>query len=346
MTASQRVRVAVDVMGGDNGPRDVVSGALEAVRREEDTDVVLVGAEDEILQCLPGEVVPVGVTVVHSTETIGMAESAPSVYRRRKDASVVVATRLLAERKVDALVSAGNTGAVVTASLLGLGRIQGVYRPAIASLVPTPTGQTVLLDVGANSDVKAVHLLQFAQMGRIYAQYVLGVDNPKVGLLNIGEESTKGSDVAQQAFQLLENSRENLNFIGNVEGRDILRGTADVVVCDGFTGNVILKFAESVIWMAVETTRRELARNLKFRFGALLLRPMLHRLRNKLNYEEYGGAPLLGVGGVVVIAHGRSSAKAIMNAVRVAARSARMRVEHRIREEVSRDHVRGEEAAG
>jgi glycerol-3-phosphate acyltransferase PlsX len=334
-------------MGGDLGPREVVEGALAAVRREPDgIDVVLVGDEAEIRPCLPPGALPYGVTVVHCTEMIGMAESAPSVYRRRKDASVVVAARLLGERKVDALVSAGNTGAVVTASLLGLGRIQGVYRPAIASLVPTPTGQTVLLDVGANSEVKPVHLYQFAQMGRIYAQHVLGVENPRVALLNIGEESSKGSEVAQQAFQLLEKTRESLNFIGNVEGKDILRGTADVVVCDGFTGNVILKFAESVIWMLVETAKRELATNLKFKAGVLLLKPLLHRLRNKLNYEEYGGAPLLGVQGVVVIAHGRSSAKAIMNAVRVGARSARTRVEQRIREDVSRDHIRGEEAAG
>lgn len=346
MTESSRVRVAVDVMGGDNGPRDIVAGALEAAVREPgEIEVVLVGDEAEIRGFLPKPDSRVAVSVVHCSEQIGMAESAPSVYRRRKDASVVVATRLLAERKVEAVVSAGNTGAVVTAGLIGLGRVQGILRPAIAVIVPTPTGQTVLIDVGANSEVKAVHLYQFAQMGRIYAQYVFDVPNPRVGLLNIGEESTKGSEVAQQAFKLLQNGRENLNFIGNVEGRDILRGTADIVVCDGFTGNVILKFAESVVWMAVETTRREMAKNLKFKTGALLLRPLLHRLKNRLNYEEYGGAPLLGVNGIVVISHGRSSAKAIMNAVRVGARSARMRIDHRIREEVSRDH-RGEEAAG
>lgn len=333
-------------MGGDHGPREVVLGALEAVSREpHGISVVLVGDEKEILSCLPEARPPIGVEIVHCSETIGMAESAPSVYRRRKDASVVVATRLLAGRKVDGLVSAGNTGGVVTASLLGLGRIQGIYRPAIATVVPTPKGQTILLDVGANSEVKAVHLYQFGVMGRVYAQAVMGVPNPRVGLLNIGEESTKGSEAAQQAFQLLDSSREHVNFIGNVEGRDILRGTADVVVCDGFTGNVILKFAESVIWMVVEMARRELATNLKFKVGALLLRPLLYRIRNRLNYEEYGGAPLLGVDGVVIIAHGRSSAKAIMNAVRAAARSARQRVEHRIKEEISREH-RGEEAAG
>ena len=274
-----------------------------------------------------------------------MAESAPEVYRRRKDASVVVATRLLAEHKVDGVVSAGNTGAMVTASLLGLGRLKGVFRPAIATLVPTPSRHTVLLDVGASSDAKPIHLYQWAVMGRVYAQYVFDVQNPKVGLLNIGEESSKGSELAQQAFRILEDSRESLNFIGNVEGRDILRGTADVVVCDGFTGNVILKFAESVVWMVVETTRREMATNLKFKVGASLLKPLLHRLRNKLNYEEYGGAPLLGVNGVVVIGHGRSSPKAIMNAIRAADRSVREHVDQKIREELARGQ-RAEEATG
>jgi phosphate acyltransferase len=347
LASSFRPVVAVDAMGGDHGPHVIVEGALDAARRYIDSlQVLLVGDEPEIRRLLPpGSEAELGVQIVHTSETIGMAESAPSVYRQRQDASVVVATRLLAEGQVDALVSAGNTGAVVTASLLGLGRVKGVFRPAIATLVPTPTRHTVLVDVGANSDTKPIHLYQFAVMGRVYAQYVFEVPNPRVGLLNIGEESSKGSELAQQAFKIMDDSRENLNFIGNVEGRDILRGTADVVVCDGFTGNVILKFAESVVWMAVETTRREMATNLKFKAGALLLRPLLHRLRNKLNYEEYGGAPLLGVNGVVVIGHGRSSAKAVMNAVRVAARSAREHIDQKIREELAREH-RGEEATG
>jgi phosphate acyltransferase len=347
LTDNGRSRVAVDAMGGDQGPGVIVQGAIEAARRAPGMfTVVLVGDEPEIRRHLPESMgAELGIEVVHTSETISMEESATSVYRRRKDASVVVATRLLAERKVDALVSAGNTGAVVTAALLGLGRLKGVFRPAIATLVPTPARHTVLLDVGANSECKPMHLFQYAVMGRVYAQYVFDVPDPKVGLLNIGEESTKGSEVYQQAFKILEDNRESLGFVGNVEGRDILRGTADVVVCDGFTGNVILKFAESVVWMAVETTRRELAKNLKFKFGALLLRPLLHRLRNKLNYEEYGGAPLLGVNGVVVICHGRSSAKAIMNAIRVAERGARERIDLKIREELAREH-RGEEATG
>ena len=199
-------------MGGDNGPLVVIEGALEAARRYRDTlQVVLVGDEPEIRRHLPASLAAeLQVEVVHTSETIGMAESATTVYRKRQDASVVVATRLMAERKVDAMVSAGNTGAVVTASLLGLGRLKGVVRPAIASLVPTPKSHTVLLDVGANSDIKPIHLLQFAVMGRVYAQYVFEVPNPKVGLLNIGEESSKGSEVAQQAFRMLDDSREKI----------------------------------------------------------------------------------------------------------------------------------------
>jgi phosphate acyltransferase len=334
-------------MGGDNAPQPIVEGAIDAARRlGDELRIVLVGDEAAVRPYLKPEVArELSIEVYHTSETIGMAESATSVIRRRRDASIVVATRLLSEGAVDALVSAGNTGAVVTSALLGLGRLQGVDRPAIASIVPTPTGHCVLLDVGANSDTKANHLFQFGVMGRVYAQYVFEVPNPRVGLLNIGEESSKGSEAAQHAFKMLDDSRANLNFIGNVEGRDILRGTADVVVCDGFTGNVILKFAESVVGMVVEVTRREMAENLKYRFGALLLKPLLHRLRNKLNYEEYGGAPLLGVNGVVVIAHGRSSPKAIMNAIRVGGISAREQVASKIREELTRES-RSAEAAG
>jgi glycerol-3-phosphate acyltransferase PlsX len=334
-------------MGGDNAPESIVVGGIQAAEAfGDELQVVLVGDENEIRRYLPeARARALAIEVVHSTESIGMGESATTAYRRKRDASIVVATRLLAKRDVDAVVSGGNTGGVVTASLLGLGRIKGVLRPAIATIVPTPTGHCVLLDVGANSDTKPAHLHQFAVMGSIYAQSVYNVSNPKVGLLNIGEESSKGSDLAQQAFKILEDNGGMINFIGNVEGRDILKGTADVVVCDGFTGNVILKFAESIVGMVVSTIRREFAKNLKFKFGALLLKPAFARVRRRLNYEEYGGAPLLGVNGTVVIAHGSSSALAIRNAVRVAAASARIGVDARIGEELARELHR-EEAAG
>lgn len=334
-------------MGGDRAPETIVSGAIEAAEMHgSELQIVLVGDAKEIEKFLPAErAAALGIEVAHATESIGMDESAPSAYRKKRDASIVVASRMLRERSVDAVVSAGNTGGVVTASLLELGRVKGVMRPAIASIVPTPTGHCVLLDVGANSDSKPVHLYQFAVMGSVYAHSVFGVDSPKVGLLNIGEESSKGSDLAQQAFKILKHGDGSVNFIGNVEGRDILKGTADVVVCDGFTGNIILKFAESVIGMVVGTIRKEFSRNLKFKLAALLLKPAFARVRNQLNYEEYGGAPLLGVNGTVVISHGSSSPKAIRNALRLAARTAKEGVVSKIGEEIARELV-GEEATG
>lgn len=341
------IRVAIDAMGTDLGPGTVIRGALDALDRgDSGLAVVLVGDEEEIRRHIPdGRLGSGDCEIVHCRDSIGMAESVPGAYRSRRDSSIVVGTRLLAERRVDAFVSAGNTSAVVTASLLGLGRLKGVLRPALGSIVPTPTGSVVLLDVGATSGVKPIHLLQFAMMGKVYAQYVLGVSNPKVGLLNIGEESSKGSEVYRQAFRMMDDVRDSLNFVGNVEGRDILRGRTEVIVTDGFTGNVLLKFAESVVGMVVEVTRREMASNLKYRIGALMLRPLLHRLRNRLNYEEYGGVPLLGVDGVVVIGHGRSTPKAIMNAVFAARQSAVERIDIKIREELARES-RGEDAVG
>lgn len=334
-------------MGGDHAPQSVVEGAIMAARLHgAEFRIVLVGEESCIRKHLsPADERDLEIEIVTAAESIAMDESGAASVRRKRDSSIGVATKLLKDRSVDAVVSAGNTGAVVTSSLLGLGRLRGVDRPAIASIVPTPTGHCLLLDVGAHSDPKPHHLYQWAVMGKVYTQQVYRVENPKIGLLNIGEESSKGSELTQQAFKLLDEGRGQMNFVGNVEGRDILTGAADVVVCDGFTGNVILKFAESVVGMAVKTVRHELERSLKFRLGALLLRPVFHRLRNRLNYEEYGGAPLLGVDGVVVIAHGRSSPKAIMNAVRVAATSAREGVDHKISEELARELQR-QEAAG
>jgi phosphate acyltransferase len=334
-----RIRVGVDAMGGDSAPAIEVEGAVAAARElTGSVEVVLVGDEDRIYRHLDrGLAKELGIRVHHTSERISMEESAAFSFRRKQDASIVVASRLQKDGEIDALVSAGNTGAVVTSSLLSLGRIPGVHRPAIAVLVPNPVGHTILLDVGANSDCKPVHLYQFAVMGMVYAREIFGVKNARVGLLNIGEEDSKGSDLAVQSYRLLQDARPNLNFIGNVEGRDILKGTADVVVCDGFTGNVILKFAESVIGMVMQTVRSGVEKNLKIRLGALLLKPVFRRLKARFNYEEYGGAPLLGVNGVCVISHGSSSALAIKNAIRVSADSARNRISERIKEELDRE---------
>jgi glycerol-3-phosphate acyltransferase PlsX len=309
-------------------------------------EVVLVGDQAEI----SSHQVRLGATklpisIVHTASKVDMSEKAVEAIRSKPDASIVVALRHLRRGDLDAVVSAGNTGAAVAATLLHLGRIPGVLRPAIAVIVPTPKGHCVLLDVGANSDCRPDQLFQFALMGRVYARFLFGVEEPSVGLLNIGEESSKGNDLAQQTFKRLEEQKERLHFVGNVEGRDVLKGTADVVVCDGFVGNVILKFAESVLNLLIDTTRREVSKSLKLRIGALLVKPVLHRIRARFNYEEYGGAPLLGVNGVTVIAHGSSSVKAIRNAVETAARSARLRIQDLIREEV-RIELQSRKAAG
>jgi phosphate acyltransferase len=337
----ERVCVGVDAMGGDSAPAVEVQGAILAARESNgEFEVLLVGDEERIYRHLDrAEAESLGIRVRHSAEWITMEESAAFASRRKQDSSIVVSARLLKEKQIDALVSAGNTGAVVSSMLLSLGRIPGIQRPAIGVLIPTPTGHTILLDVGANSDCKALHLYQFALMGKVYAQKVYHVPEPRVGLLNIGEEHSKGSEASVQAHKLLTESRPHMNFIGNVEGRDVLKGTADVVVCDGFTGNVILKFAESVVGMLLQTVRREMEKNLKFRVGAMLLKPVFKRLRSRFNYEEYGGAPLLGIDGICVIGHGASSPLAIKNAIKVAAKSASSRINDHIKEELDREQA-------
>jgi glycerol-3-phosphate acyltransferase PlsX len=263
-----------------------------------------------------------------------MAESAAASVRRKKDSSIAVGARIAREGETDALVSAGNTGAVVAASLLTLGRVEGVERPAIATVLPTPQGNVVILDVGATSDCKPFHLVQFAMMGSIYARIVLGVERPRVGLLNIGEEAEKGSELYYEAHRMLKQSP--VHFMGNVEGRDIILGTADVVVCDGFVGNVLLKFAESVVPVLSHMIKDEIMSDPLSAFAGLLLKPAFRRLKSRLDYAEVGGAPLLGVCGTTIIAHGRSNARAIKNAIRAGARCAAAGLVESIRVELQR----------
>ncbi|MAF27211.1 MAG: phosphate acyltransferase PlsX [Gemmatimonadota bacterium] len=329
------MRIAIDAMGGDGAPAVEVRGAIEAVAQDEtNTRVVLVGDEAVLREELSrqgAEGTP-EITIEHAPEQIEMGEDPARQVRRKRDASIVVATRLLKEGAVDGLVSAGNTGAVVASSLFLLGRLEGVRRPAIATFVPTNTGGAIILDVGATSDCTPQHLLQFGVMGAIYARRVLGRAEAKVGLLNIGEESSKGNSLVRGTYPLLQES--SLNFIGNVEGRDIFQGGADVVVTDGFTGNIVLKFSESVIHLVTSLIREEVGDDLRRRFGAVLMRPVFRSLSQQLDYAEYGGAPLLGVNGAVIIAHGSSSPKAIRNAVLVAARFAREGINDHIRNEL------------
>lgn len=301
------IRVAIDAMGGENSPRAEIEGGLAAVREADGAlEVVFVGRDEDVTRELDHhDHDGLLVSVVNAEEVIRMNESPASAVRRKRGASVVVATELHKRGEVDGLVSAGNTGAVAAASLLGLGMLSSVRRPAIASLFPTMKDPAVLLDVGASIDSRPTDLVEFAAMGDVFAHYVLGRERPRVALMNIGEEPTKGSQLTQQTYELL--SRSPLNFTGNVEGKSFLRGDADVVVCDGFVGNIVLKLIEGVKDMLVGAFGEDSG-------GAATM------LTSQFDYAEYGGAPLLGVAGVVIIAHGKSSPKAIKNAVKVAGR--------------------------
>jgi glycerol-3-phosphate acyltransferase PlsX len=314
------VKIALDAMGGDRAPEVIIEGALAAQREiGAAARIVLVGREDEIhggIARLGGA--SAGLEVVDARDVVSMGEQPSATLRKKKDSSIAVGLRLQAEGKVQGFISAGNTGAVAANALIILGRIKGVDRPAIATYVPTRKGGCILLDVGASIDPKPSHLVQYAVMGSCYAGSVLGKTNPRVGLLNIGEESSKGTDVMQEAHVLLQSS--GLNFVGNVEGRDIFAGSVDVTVCDGFVGNIVLKFAESIVDMVYGVIKQTVTADLRAKTGALLLRPAFQRLKEAFDYEEYGGAPLLGVDGVCMICHGSSSARAIKNAVLAARR--------------------------
>jgi len=307
------MRIAVDAMGGDFSPQEAVRGAVLAVK-EKRVHIILVGREQEIKKELSGAAFPEGlISVVDAREKIEMSDHPATAVRKKKNSSIVVANRLVKDGKADAVVSAGNTGAAMAASLLNLGRIPGIARPAIAVPMPTLNGTKVLLDAGANADCDPKDLLQFALMGTVYAEAVLGLVKPRVGLLSIGEEETKGNRLVLESHQLLKKS--NLNFIGNIEGKDIPVGLYDVVVCDGFVGNTVLKLVEGVAGALFKQIKDVLLSSPRTKIGAALIKPGLQSLRSKLDYTEYGGAPLLGVRGITIISHGRSQAKAFKNAV-------------------------------
>ncbi len=308
-----RLRVAVEAMGGDHGPRVIVPGALRALPRlDPDVELVFCGDEARIRAAL-GDAPTARISIVHAPDEVSMHESPAQALRRKPDSSLARALDLVDKGEAQAMMSAGSTGAVVAGSLLRLGRIGKVQRPAIATLFPTDRGQCVLLDVGATADCKPMHLVQFACMGEVYARIHLGLERPRVGLLNIGEEDSKGNELALAAHGLLRQS--GLEFVGNVEGRDVLAARADVVVCDGFVGNVVLKFGESMLRFLTRQMREEVRRSWRAKLGVLLMRPAFHSLRRRIDYTEAGGAPLLGVRGTVIIAHGKSPERAIENAV-------------------------------
>jgi glycerol-3-phosphate acyltransferase PlsX len=313
------MRIAVDAMGGDHAPHVQVEAALMAASERPDLTIALVGPAALVGQELTRHgAAATQFQLIDAPEIIAMDESPAQAVRRKPRSSIVLGARLQREGRSDALVSAGNTGAAVAASLIEMGRLRGVTRPAIAIYLPNLHGGCIVLDVGANADCKPANFLQFAIMGELYARLVLKHERPKIGLLNIGEEESKGSELYQEGHRLLAES--SLNFVGNVEGRDMFAGVADVVVCDGFVGNVLLKFAESMGSYIGSLLREELRRSLRAKAGALLLKSAFTGLWRRIDYAEYGGAPLLGVDGVTIIAHGSSSPKAMKNAIIAAAR--------------------------
>lgn len=311
------MKIIVDAMGGDYAPLVVVEGAIAAVG-EYDVEVGLVGDEAKVNALLKksgykGNLI----SVFAAQEVIHMDESAASSIRKKRNSSIVVGLDLVKKGQGQAFFSAGNTGAVVCAATLGLGLLPGIERPGIALITPTLKGISLIIDVGANIDPKPTQLLQYGIMADAYMRYILNRSNPTVGILNIGEEDTKGTDLVKETHELLEKS--HLNFIGNLEGKDLFSGKCDVIISDGFVGNIALKVTESVVeTMQVFLKRHLLNSNIIGRLGLLFLRPSFRRFKKDLDYAEYGGAPLLGVNGVVIIGHGRSSAKAIKNAIRVA----------------------------
>jgi glycerol-3-phosphate acyltransferase PlsX len=329
------MKIAVDGMGGDYAPEAIVEGAVLAAQQY-NADLLLVGDERRLereLDRLQAHKLPI--TVCHASEVVHMDEAPGMALRRKRFSSIRVAIELVRSGEAQAVVSAGNTGAALAAATMILRPLKGIDRPAIATLLPTQKGFTVLLDAGANVDCKSTQLLQFGIMGNVFAKCVFDKPSPAVGLLAIGEEDTKGNDVTREAFLMLKQS--HLNFIGNVEGKHFFRGIADVVVCDGFIGNIALKMCEGLAEMYGQSLKAGLTKTLWRRMAAMLMRPAFNDIRQRVDASEYGGAPLLGVNGTCIIAHGNSTPKAIKNAIHMAKRFIAERVTERIQEDIERN---------
>lgn len=308
--------IALDAMGGDRAPREAVAGAVQAARQL-DIDIALVGPRGALESELARHgSLPAGLQLAEASENVAMDESPAQTVRKKHDASINVAMRLLKDGEAEAVVAAGNTGAVVASALLNLGRLPGIARPAIGALFPSSEHGVLMLDAGANAECKPSYLVQFAYMGSAYMRSMFGIARPRVGLLNIGEEENKGDDLAREVHQKLK--RTQLNFIGNVEGRDIAQGMVDIVVTDGFTGNVAMKISEASVDFVLSRLRQLLTSKLQYKLATLALRQAFYDMRRHFDYSEYGGVPLLGVKGVVIVAHGRSDANAFKNALRTA----------------------------
>ena len=312
---TDRTIVALDAMGGDNAPKEMIKGAVQALEKTDAVQVLLVGKEDVIRAELAQYTYDKArIEVVNATEVIETAEPPVNAIRRKKDSSIVVGMKLVKEGQADAFVSAGSSGAVLVGGQVIVGRIKGVERPPLAPLIPTRKGVSLLIDCGANVDARPSHLVQFAKMGSIYMEHVVGIKNPKVGIVNIGAEEEKGNALVKETFPLLKGEK-NINFIGSVEAREIPHGQADVIVCEAFAGNIILKLFEGVGSVLISEIKKGMMGSLRSKIGALLVKPALKKALKSFDSSEYGGAPLLGLNGLVVKTHGSSTAKEICNTI-------------------------------
>jgi glycerol-3-phosphate acyltransferase PlsX len=339
--------IAVDAMGGDYAPESAVAGAVRAAVSDR-ASILLVGdrarLEAELARHPEAARLDGRITIVHAEEVVGMDEPAITPIRKKRRSSVRICAEAVKDRRAEAMVTAGNTGAAMIAAKMVIGTLPGVDRPALAAVFPNPRGHTVVLDVGANVDSKPEHLREFAVMGHFYAQEVIHTPSPRIGLLSIGEEEGKGTDLTREVFRVLKTT--GLNFVGNVEGRDVFNGSVDVIVCDGFVGNVLLKSAESLAELMGRMLREELSRSLRTKLGYVLSRPAFDRFRQRVDYAEYGAAPLLGISGGCFIGHGRSSPHAIHSAIRRAIEFANARLDRKIGEKLAELHSHEHEMSG
>ena len=331
----EMTKVVLDAMGGDNAPHEIIKGAIEAIQKRDDIHVILTGKEDVINKELAGYTYnKEQISVVHAEEIIETAEPPVMAIRRKKDSSIVVGMKLVKDGEADAFVSAGSSGAVLVGGQLLVGKIKGVERPPLAPLIPTEKGFSLLIDCGANVDARPSHLVQFAKMGSVYMEHVLGVKNPKVAIVNIGAEEEKGNALVKETFPLLKECQD-INFIGSIEAREIPHGQADVVVCEAFVGNVILKLYEGLASVLVSKVHAGMMTSLRSRIGAFLVKPALKSTLKAFDASAYGGAPLLGLNGLVVKTHGSSTSKEVCNSIIQCVTFKEQRINERIRECIS-----------
>lgn len=323
------MKIALDAMGGDFAPDVTIAGAIEAVNEDDDIHIILVGDRVRLNESLKGKRYPSDrLSIYHASEVVQMHESPIVALRKKRDSSIRRAIELVKKQEADAVVSAGHSGVAMATSLFVLGKVQNLDRPAIATIMPSLTGHFLLIDAGANVDCNSENLLEFGYMGDAYCRVVFGNPSPRIALLSIGEEEVKGNELTKEAFKHLKNS--DMNFIGNIEGKDIFTGKADVIICDGFIGNIVLKVSEGLAETILKMLRMEISSVATGKIGYLMIKPAIKNFKRRTDYSEYGGAPLLGINGTCIISHGRSSAKAIKNAIRVASDMAQKNVQKAI----------------